>query len=149
MSKRTEPFLSLPCMPCPGRGLWLGFKRNKGMLVDRKQILSAALPQICVGSQGCCQPAKCQITAAQHSRATLPPLPWWLSCFNSCVIAGVKPVLLTQSICFLGLMWGIIALGVWGSICRSGPPIDQSARAIPEPKLWAAMGMILGSLPGS
>lgn len=39
MSKRNDPFLPLFSLLCPG--LWLGFKRNKGMLVDRKQILSA------------------------------------------------------------------------------------------------------------
>lgn len=38
MSRRSDPFLPLLSLLCPG--LWLGFKRNKGMLVDRKQILS-------------------------------------------------------------------------------------------------------------
>lgn len=122
VSERSKPFLflswsenisvSLLSLPSPGRGLWLGFKRNKGMLVDGKQIPSAALPQTGAGSQGCCQPEKCQIAAALHSRAPPPPSPWWLSCFNSCVIAGARPAFFTQRICFVQLMWGIVALEI-------------------------------------
>ena len=63
MSQRSKPFrFSSPrfqnvsvffhSLPGPGRGLRLGFKRNKDMLVNGKRTLSEALPQICAGSRG-------------------------------------------------------------------------------------------------
>lgn len=41
-------------------------------------------------------------------------------------------MLFTRSICFVRLLWGILTLRIWGSICRPGPPLDQSVRIFPE-----------------
>lgn len=143
MSKRNDPFLPLLGLLCPG--LWLGFKRNKGMLVDRKQILSALSHGPVEALRAAASPLNVR-SLHPSIPAHTPSITLVTKLFQQLCYCWSQASVTHTEYLFRRLRWwwwwaggGMTALGFGGSICSSGPSLDPSARAFPGPELRGAM----------
>lgn len=136
MSRRSDPFLPLLSLLCPG--LWLGFKRNKGMLVDRKQILSKLSHRPVEALRAAASPLNVR-SLHPSIPAHTPSIALVTKLFQQLCYCWSQASVTHTEYLFRRLTGGMTALGFGGSICRSGPSLDPSARAFPGPELWGAM----------